>query len=349
MGDWRDALAAQHRLFRFYTSRAGLDYLNHTIGAQLAIRNQDGAEVSGERQKAARQDVYERLLDEIILGETVYVDAPLCALVAEAAATFPAQHTLGLEDLALQTGFAYFAAPLPLDQPGALAEDGMAWGDIRAISWVLGKSGVGLVGVSAGARPREPQAALIYSAYFEHPDTTPGRHGALCVHHSGGWYIGEDQPWGSRGMVRQMAQSGRELTTVPYDKVAPGRGGRKPMELSATYLLCLQLLMRQKVLVPERKRVENRGARKRLEREPLPDPARDTLVVRLRRAERPEGADQGPRSVDWSHQWLVRGHWHTYRVGPQRQGHKSRYVLPYVKGPEDKPLKVKKVIYKVDR
>lgn len=50
--------------------------------------------------------------------------------------------------------------------------------------------------------------------------------------------------------------------------------------------------------------------------------------------------------VDWKYRWLVRGH-HRAQWCPSTQSHKLMWIAPYIKGPEDKPLKAR--AYKVVR
>jgi hypothetical protein len=90
--------------------------------------------------------------------------------------------------------------------------------------------------------------------------------------------------------------------------------------------------------------------RKRLEREHALEVADAVKVIQLRRAEsqhRPAGEESN--SVDWSCRWIVNGHWrHQYHgSGKDRE---LIYVMPFVKGPEDKPLKVPThTVYQVSR
>lgn len=49
------------------------------------------------------------------------------------------------------------------------------------------------------------------------------------------------------------------------------------------------------------------------------------------------------KTIDWSHQWSVRGHWREIpnKLGRDREGNPimgNTWVRPYVKGPEDAPL-----------
>lgn len=68
-------------------------------------------------------------------------------------------------------------------------------------------------------------------------------------------------------------------------------------------------------------------------------------VVRLYPREREEPSGQR-RSVAWSHQWLVRGHWRQqyYRSDGT---HRPLWIAPYVKGPSDKPLLVRPTVVDV--
>lgn len=81
-----------------------------------------------------------------------------------------------------------------------------------------------------------------------------------------------------------------------------------------------------------------RPVRRRMERASFPE--RKITVIRLRRPTAP-AAEPGERSVEWSHRWLVSGHW---RWQPYKDGIKRQiWISPYVKGPDDKPLDVRKV------
>lgn len=49
----------------------------------------------------------------------------------------------------------------------------------------------------------------------------------------------------------------------------------------------------------------------------------------------------GSSHDSYSHRFLVRGHWRDQACGPKRSMRKPTWVVPYIKGPEDKPLVVK--------
>lgn len=68
-------------------------------------------------------------------------------------------------------------------------------------------------------------------------------------------------------------------------------------------------------------------------------------VVRLRRVSGARSEPEGETLVEWSHQWLVSGHWRNQACGPSLSERRWTFIAPYVKGPEDKPLILKDKVY----
>lgn len=106
--------------------------------------------------------------------------------------------------------------------------------------------------------------------------------------------------------------------------------------------------LNQRVVTDGIGRVE-RHRRKQLAREYGAEVS-DVKVIQLRRA---ESSSRGPfdsgEPVEWSCRWIVNGHWRN-QYHPSTGKHELKYILPYVKGPDDKPLKVPKhTVYAVNR
>lgn len=119
--------------------------------------------------------------------------------------------------------------------------------------------------------------------------------------------------------------------------------GMRP-EPIARWLVTMWRLMQQPLTSIE-KEVPTRQMRRQLERRNAPD--RHVSVVTLRRkAER----GNGDTEVNWSHRWLVRGHW---RRQPYKEGGETIYrhiwIHPHIKGPEDAPLLVREHVYSLER
>lgn len=97
------------------------------------------------------------------------------------------------------------------------------------------------------------------------------------------------------------------------------------------------LFMEQRVLVAKEERPA-RATRRRLEREGWTHEPM-VRVVQLRRAAAETGRRDGAAPVEWSCRWVVSGHWRQQACGPDRAERRPVFVLPYVKGPENAPLK----------
>lgn len=88
-----------------------------------------------------------------------------------------------------------------------------------------------------------------------------------------------------------------------------------------------------------------RGERRRAERLDMPS---DVVLVQLRRAKRPTHDDTAVESPDWTHRWMVSGHWRNQYL-PSTGGHRLQWIPEHVKGPDDKPLVVKPRVFDVRR
>lgn len=68
----------------------------------------------------------------------------------------------------------------------------------------------------------------------------------------------------------------------------------------------------------------------------------DVVVVRVRKREAAaHDSAESSSGIEWSHRWLVSGHWRQQPYGPGRISKRQTWIPSYVKGPEDKPLVVK--------
>lgn len=102
-------------------------------------------------------------------------------------------------------------------------------------------------------------------------------------------------------------------------------------------ILATWMLMSQTLTTSERTYAD-RSEQRRCQRAGIPS---DISVVKLRR--RAAESDHEPlhQPVDWSHRWIVSGHWANLAVGRGRSERRLTWISPHVKGPEDKPLVVK--------
>lgn len=114
------------------------------------------------------------------------------------------------------------------------------------------------------------------------------------------------------------------------------------------FILAASAWLKQRIVSVESGHIE-RHRRKQLARENGEIPISDVKVVQLRRSESAEHeASENGEHVEWSCRWVVSGHWRNQPYGNGLR--KLIYILPYVKGPDNKPLKVPThTVYQVSR
>jgi len=72
----------------------------------------------------------------------------------------------------------------------------------------------------------------------------------------------------------------------------------------------------------------------------------EVTIVQYRRVET-DKEYSGESSVEWSHRWIVRGHWRwqPYKTIDGKDDVKRIWIAPFMKGPDDKPLILTDKIY----
>lgn len=238
--------------------------------------------------------------DLLALAEPYWWAAPICEVVSAAARTLP-RWTARLELFPGSAGFFWFERPLEL--PGrwrAQREDGQyEIGEFDEPESVWRWPGIGWM---------TDGSTVVVVPFIDGQSRELPR---LAWSHVGGYTfeVGSD-----------VALIG--ATDDHSDPVGP--------QILAACLLFLE----QRLVVESRERCD-RPTRRRLEKAGLNYP--EIRVIRLRTSHG-DGHDSGPGLVNWRHRWLVRGHWRQ-QFHPSDQSHRPLWIAPYVKGPDDKPLK----------
>ena len=236
------------------------------------------------------------------LGETYYWSQGLTPLVG-AGTQLPPTTRVAMTDLPAPAGFIWFEQPIPKDpvtSTDPLTREVVADDqELAAVSWQPVAEGTHTV-VNTWIRPSDPGL------------WTGQRLPAQLPFHA--WPF--SAPWAHDAALADQDQG--------------------QVKDFAEWLACM-LFLKQEVVVAGPGEDLDRAARRRLERdgwkrEPV------VRVVRLRRVHAHAPSDD-TAAVDWSCQWVVRGHWRQQPVGPGKRDRRTTWVLPYVKGPEDKPLK----------
>ena len=129
------------------------------------------------------------------------------------------------------------------------------------------------------------------------------------------------------------------------------RDGLGPMEtaignVSAARYFTAFLAFLQQRLVQRERHHPDRSAGKIAAREKLAD--REVTIVTLRKTLAPL-QETAPTEVNWRNRWWVGPHWRQQACGKSHANRRPTWIMPYLKGPEDKPISVRRRLFKVDR
>lgn len=310
-----------------------------------SINRRNGREMYG-------REYYERAMSAIgpWLGssESYLIDRKIGQLLWSAASTMPVQGVLP-QDLPTPHGFLVLESPIHfLDIHGRrMSVSGILWHSIT-------DDGVGGMNVlyftDVYDMSDDYQAKLI-----ETPGYTDQRM-SLC--HAEGFHWGQrpnmntetdDVDWDEvRNLAIEAGDNMSEETIARYKDPASFAEYTRGSMLVWQFLTAFWTFSKQKIVQPYR-HAPDKWLRKRIERSKL-GLTGDVNVVRLR-AHEGRRSEPGDSLVEWSHQWIVRGHWHRYWVNDERGGKvlQARYLEPYRKGPDDKPLIIKDTVFVVNR
>ena len=251
----------------------------------------------------------------LILGKCFYWDAKLCPVLEEIAPSIP-DWTLTEPGIPSPEGFIWFAQCLNLPA----APDGFIY-PLRALSWcqVLLKddpSETSMRWADESFDPSEVDAVWFVITVYVDFEGEPHPLTVLS------WEVGETlsgllpkRPGGYSGAFAQAKNV----------SVAIGQ-----------YIASIFSFLEQEIVVKSDVSIPRPLRRNAPPIAKVFDPIK---VIELRRRSRSQDIAEGNRDIEWSCQWVVRGHWRKQWY-PAQQAHKPKYILPYVKGPDDKPLRV---------
>ncbi len=287
------------------------DFLLTPLGAALLA---DDPYV--RRQAATAPELARNLAGRVYKAKPFFVTASITQAILAASRSLPA-YTFTAESFPCPSAYVWLQEPILLYE-GPLHPRSVL---LRAFSWYT----------DTRLADEEGRTPVIFDGYLVHPDRrqgVPTFHIALVL----GWTL--DERYGAQGNEPgQSSEQNRSSEQTDINGI-----------LSQVFLRfvasCLSF-MEQRITMPV-SRPASRAARRRLERNHATfQTEADVQVIELRRRERgrpaqPDAENGGTR--DWHVQWLVAGHWRRHWY-PRAKAHKPRYIAPYVKGPQDKPLK----------
>jgi hypothetical protein len=297
-----------------------------------------GQDDAGATRNAAH--IYRNVRVALNAAHTFHVKAEMTDLVTWAAAGLDDDMGWRPEFLPTQVGFVYFDSPL-------LVQDVRGRNNkIHAILWAPAQSSSG------------PGTALYEFSDLDDPDDTAR------------------YSMDSLGLTQdELAQVSGRLAFAHVDMIFPGDpmgpamitpsddaaariladGDAIHEFTNPTRLFTAYVRLLGQTLVKSARVKVDRAALRRAHRRGLPGMV---TTVTLRNVEYVGEPRDGESHVEWSHRWIVRGHWRRQPCGPAHPlaepdgdgGHVAIiYINPYVKGPDDKPLVVTNKVYDLAR
>ena len=111
---------------------------------------------------------------------------------------------------------------------------------------------------------------------------------------------------------------------------------RRLERLRMNFCACVMQWMNDKIIVTRTRSVP-RAAARRAAQSFIHEPVVNVVELRARQYETVE-REGDVQHRDYAVRWIVRGHWRNQWY-PSLGRHQPKWITPYVKGPEDKPLK----------
>ena len=338
MTRWADVIDLQVDAWKHYLSPRGEAELRgfaESVMTKAIDPDQQG--LGPEELRAAIESTdaaYSRTVAEILqrtapmmwAADPIYVDPEMSPLIRAALASWRSE-TLLETDLFIPNGF------LVLPEAALLEDINGKQMSVRAFLWsrtmlrIRSESDPGIAPDAKVGKTYPGVALIMFSDIYDEDDFSV--------------------------QTRAHADLWKILTSRPIDltvcHAVPWRFGDDTMmgkhHTGMDILQCILRLMAQTVTVRETRHAP-RHVGKRIERAKFP--AKRITVVTLRRPEQPREKGE-PGVVEWSHRWIVEGHWRQQWY-PSLGEHRQIWISPYVKGPEELPLIIPKAhVYQFTR
>lgn len=272
-----------------------------------------------------------RLHRSMLTGDTYAVTSEIMDVLEQAAPSVP-RFIIHESDLPTPSGFVWLERAIILKD---IHNRNLA---VRAIGWHLTK-------LMLPDETLEP--AVLTLCWTDPTDPRDHAHGATW-----GDLSDVGMPMNLASMITGCWPIGRTWGELaePYD---PGESDDSVENISADLdlgkvLLAFLRFINEPWINTEHVRPD-RGLRRRAERafEERPEHVPEIHVVHLRRRGG-NPTESGTGNIEWSHRWLVRGHWRNHWY-PKLGVHKPRWIAEHIKGPDGLPLVVHDKVFSVER
>jgi hypothetical protein len=321
---WDTALDAQTDLLRSFGTLEGRKYLSgfvQSLGRAGVFDANTGDIVMGDPEYASM--LVHAATTYLADCDPMYVSADLTELVDYAADHKSRRaEPLIVTDLITPSGFAYFSKPLFVTDTRGLQMP------FRAIQWNPTTDRTAPGEAVSMAQSGQAYTGVIVTLYAHRGDGDPlddeNRYSDIRV--------------GGSDLVMEY------VTTMRFAQESEVYEKDDSIRDMLAHVKTFFRLCQQTIAVPRHERVA-RPTWKRA-RATWRD-IKEVVVFTLRRAKTPqyEGEQQ---EVAWSHRWMVNGHWRNQWY-PSEKVHRQIWIAPFIKGPDNKPLILKRRAFELIR
>lgn len=302
MAAWESVYENQMTLWKYYSGAFGRETLNNFVISQLENGRYD--------EKAMATPFHHGVLaDGMVRGlyraDPVYISNEMAELHRAAFPGFQVEPLLP-QDLITNFGFVLFPEPLYLTDINwkKLSWRGLAWWPVMTVREEGGEHEPGIFFALFSNIDDDDDFHETLRPMFEDLQRRHGPMPKLGLSFYTIWRFGEGGPQNTRGNeLFQQVQTFFRLT--------------------------------QQTITTSQQIKLQRATRRRAQR--AGEPEKTVTVIRLRRAKHPTDHEGEP--VEWSHRWVVRGHWRNQWF-PSTKTHRQIFIHDHIKGPDDKPLRI---------
>jgi hypothetical protein len=325
-------LDVQVDLLRWMRSQLGQRYAEYFVDS---LRSERNWKVPPEHWR----ELWDDECHTLDTATTYWASEGVVGLTSNASKTMP-DEPLRADDLPSPSGFVWFDRPLYMTD---IHQKTVA---VRVIVW---SPVVASVDESTGTAYTTPSVLLRLYTDNRDPIDEQMRESPVTdllhpytLYHFVYWSFGEAADW-------FLQQGGTNVDGSPYtyDAFESLTIAQNSMHEAAKWLQTFWAFCRQKIVLQHQQRADRPTAKRFLRGSSREDP--DVQIVTLRRElEQSVEKSDAEHDVMWTHRWVVDGHWRNQWY-PSIGEHRAKYIAPYVKGPDDRPLIIKDKVYKVNR
>lgn len=315
-GGWQQVQDEQIDLLRMWRGPAG-DRVQSGFGHSMGEVEKSYGNSAGVILSTRLKEVSVHSLER---ADPFYVDDEMMDVVESAALTFEPER-LKPTDFITPSAFVVLPRPMSMmDRHGVVC-------NFRAILWNEVDMIHADTDVSSTVAPTPDEKGVLLSLYSNVYDLD-GYHERNDEKFGPGW---QDKIVGATGSVYSLLH----ITPWVYEQEFPSatditrQGFWTPVQ--AFLRLSMQTIAEHHAPHPPR------ASMKRWKKVMHTD--KYVTVIRLRRPRSHSG--EPTQTVDWSHRWIVNGHWRNQWF-PSLNEHRQIWIGAHVKGPESKPLLVRR-------